>query len=404
MRKLLLTLSALFLTAFTALLCGCSDSISEESDVFQYKYLPIHRAGTDKEHRNMLSMLNLETGEITFADQIGNPEARHNYVSRVGYDDVFAIEANDTANLYKATDLLKPINSKPFHSVGSFITSRITPAAYIGEGLILINTKCETVATLDKSIKSCDIFHEGRASIRTVDKKYGFINEEGKIVVSPIYDKVEDFSDGVAICTTVNPIVHHAIDTNGKELFTFTIEEENNHLSSNAYSHFTDGELVIKTKREIYLVDKTGKRTQTLCDDTNEHPVLNMGGFKLTMLDSHNGYRPFLRRGKLGLKDKDGDVVIEPIYSYLKYWGNDIYIANGDRGEGKFAKIINHKGKTLYEPQKGINEIVNENTFIHQSYNSCYLYDMDGKELTEECFTDSYPSEKSFKEAFSGIQ
>jgi hypothetical protein len=41
-------------------------------------------------------------------------------------------------------------------------------------------------------------FHEGLASVPTGENKWGFNDKEGKFVISPVYDKVGDFSNGLA--------------------------------------------------------------------------------------------------------------------------------------------------------------------------------------------------------------
>ncbi len=80
--------------------------------------------------------------------------------------------------------------------------------------------KIETKASYDDWL---DLYDNDGLFPFYYNRKYGYINETGNIVVENKFDKAEPFSEGKAFVQDSDGL--HIIDTNGKILFTYPIEE-----------------------------------------------------------------------------------------------------------------------------------------------------------------------------------
>jgi len=136
--------------------------------------------------------------------------------------------------------------------------------------------------------------------IVVVDNKYGFINCEGKEVVSPKYSVVGDFFHGMAI---VNDSAYYNedygwvgghwgfIDQTGKEVIPMIYD---------AAEPFFDGLALVEKNKEKFYIDTTGKVVLKLNFD-------DATGF------SH-GLAIVVKNYKIGAIDKSGNLVIPLIY------------------------------------------------------------------------------------------
>lgn len=93
-------------------------------------------------------------------------------------------------------------------------------------------------------------FSEGLALFKTNDGKYGFIGEDGKYVVNPIYKDASSFSEGLA-CVVMENGKPQYIDKSNKILFTVD--------KADYCFGFKEGLARIKVKGKWGFIDKNGK-------------------------------------------------------------------------------------------------------------------------------------------------
>jgi hypothetical protein len=93
-------------------------------------------------------------------------------------------------------------------------------------------------------------FSEGLALVKSTNGNFGFISENGKYVINPIYKYANSFSEGMA-CVVMENGKLQFIDRNNKALFTVENAE---------YSFgFTEGMALVKIKGKYGFIDKNGK-------------------------------------------------------------------------------------------------------------------------------------------------
>ena len=99
-------------------------------------------------------------------------------------------------------------------------------------------------------IETIGDFSEGLASFQN-ECKYGYIDKNNNVVISPIYKDAQPFNDGVAIVSLDN------------EAF-FLIDKKGNKITSNTYSEicgFSDGLALVSKDGTWGYIDKSGKST-----------------------------------------------------------------------------------------------------------------------------------------------
>lgn len=273
----------------------------------------------------MWSILNVQTGEVLYKDEFKNmPSAI--------YHDLFLVE-NDkgTFDYYNINNVKTPVNKASFYMAADFVGSDVTPATLPGKQITLINTKCEVVATLDKSIERCGKFVEGLAMFMDETGKCGFLDKTGKIVIKAKYDNGLSFSDGVSVCWLVDEdedlTTYYVIDKTGKELFKFT---SNEYVIAGA---FNEGRIPVFKDKEIIYLDKTGKKLQSLC---NLEDTINYSSnlFNYNIFALRDGRSVFCEGDVFGLKDKESNIILRAKYDLLinSGYGDGRYIAQkGDK-------------------------------------------------------------------------
>lgn len=310
------SLNFLFLSLLAILTISCSN---EDTDI-EYDYLPVKLVGSE-----MWSILNVQTGEVLYKDEFKNmPSAI--------YHDLFLVE-NDkgTFDYYNINNVKTPVNKASFYMAADFVGSDVTPATLPGKQITLINTKCEVVATLDKSIEQCGKFVEGLAMFMDETGKCGFLDKTGKIVIKAKYDNGLSFSDGVSVCWLVDEdedlTTYYVIDKTGKELFKFT---SNEYVIAGA---FNEGRIPVFKDKEIIYLDKTGKKLQSLC---NLEDTINYSSnlFNYNIFALRDGRSVFCEGDVFGLKDKESNIILRAKYDLLinSGYGDGRYIAQkGDK-------------------------------------------------------------------------
>lgn len=339
--------------AFALLVCVISLTSCGNSDKTNTRYVAAKLVDSD-----MWSIVDVKTGEIIHKDEFKSQPS-------VIVNDKFCVKNESGLYDYFTVDnVTKPINAESYLYATAFNENDIAMAVLKGKGISVINGKCEVVANLDNSIVSANDFSNGYAAVSNDDNKHGYINEKGEIVIKPSYDRAFNFSaDGLAIVgKEVNDSItkYLAIDTKGKELFSFSSNEYKN------FGSFNNGYIPVqKENDEVVLLDKTGKKYASIgkwkgylpnwlgfndgvivFKDGEAYGLKNEKGeivirakydelIPLTKIN--NKYYLAKKQEKYGVVDKDDKVVIPFDYTVLGYLNKDILFV----GEGKSFNFMN---------------------------------------------------------------
>lgn len=175
----------------------------------------------------------------------------------------------------------------------------------LNEKVGVINTTGKEIVPLGK-YDSLNGFHysEGMAIVASgkyPNYKYGFIDETGNEVVSPIYDNVDDFSDGIARVYLNNAGAGY-INKTGKE-----IVQPGKYRS---IGYFNDGMLVVELDGRFGYVDKAG-------NEIVPPKYYNVNGFSegMTAVSYENNYT-------WGFIDESGNEIVSPKYERVENFSN----------------------------------------------------------------------------------
>jgi hypothetical protein len=223
-----------------------------------------------------------------------------------------------------------------------------------------ISSKGDTLFKLPQA-KSVRIFKNGLAafsiSMDSLNQKWGFVDKNGTVKISPQYSTVRNFSDGK--CAVANAAGEWGyIDATGKQII--------NYQYTNA-GDFESGKAIVSSGRSWGVIDETGKYAinptfqemrndnadQYLVKQNNKWGWCNQNG-KMVIEPQFSDVEPFgdndlapVKQGdKWGYINKSGKMIIDPQFdSALPFNGNIAWAMIG--GKGGF---IDNKGKYVIQP------------------------------------------------------
>ncbi len=172
-------------------------------------------------------------------------------------------------------------------------------------------------------VKNAMPFSEGYA-VASKELKYGFINKKGKIVIPLIYDYAKSFKNNVSWVKKDEKWL--CINKKNEILFSDNYKD--------VYDFNNDYAVVISKQGEKNLINKTNEKIiippdyiiyQDYVDDNNEillkkEDLLFIYNLKTKeIIEKQYSYQVFYDKSKqkYGLRDKNGIIVIEPLYDYL---------------------------------------------------------------------------------------
>lgn len=136
-------------------------------------------------------------------------------------------------------------------------------------------------------------FSDGLAVVR-INHKYGYIDTSGKIIIPAEFLFADDFKDGKAFVRNKDRI-DGFIDKNGR--FAFTLNMNN---LSELVSYSCNRVIYKKLNGKYGLLNGAGR--DIINDDIQ------------ALIDADECKYTFKKNGKWGLMDKDGKVLLKPIY------------------------------------------------------------------------------------------
>lgn len=150
---------------------------------------------------------------------------------------VFRIQDYDTNQYlyYSATPTPKLIGTPKGYKQGGICSEGIIPVVSADERIHYLTETGETAFYLlpyqgKEFLCVSPFFTEQRAWFRLENRKCGYIDPQGNVVIEPIYDNAFPFHEGKAIVYNKEADKWLVIDPNGKELFE---------ASSNGYQQYS---------------------------------------------------------------------------------------------------------------------------------------------------------------------
>ena len=190
-----------------------------------------------------------------------------------------------------------------------------------GEAIECINTSGKALFSLD-GIEWAYNYHEGLAAVTDGDGKIGFIDEKGRFVIEPKYDKTGNYSEGLAFVSSKDETGY--INKKGVLLFSTSPEKPYD---------FNDGMAIYNIDGSEYgFIDKKGSITIPFQFDFAR--------------DFKEGLACVKTGGKYGFVNKKGEYVINPQFEYASSFSNGLASVRQDDRFG----YINKKGKMVIEP------------------------------------------------------
>lgn len=126
-----------------------------------------------------------------------------------------------------------------------------------------------------------------------LDKKWGYINLDGKEVIPLIYDDNDKFSEGLA-----------GVKKDGKYGYIDTLNKTKIPFIYDDVQRFSDGLSIVKLDKKYGLIDKKGKAIIPF-----QYKNLNR--------DDATGWYHANQNGKWGMIDKAGNVRVKIIYDFI---------------------------------------------------------------------------------------
>lgn len=198
-----------------------------------------------------------------------------------------------------------------------------------GGKLIIIDTKGKEI---EPAVAAMDIkdFSEGLAPFRAMDKKFGFVNGEGEMVIPAQFESVGYFSNGLAWAKTADKKLGY-IDKSGKWVIEPKFEAGKEFDVKSGLARVKQGDqwLYVNKKGEIVTISDTeswGDFSEGLAEGKKGalRGFYNAKGewvIKPQFEDVRkfqNGYAAAKLNGKWGIIDKSGKWVVEPQFEAVK--------------------------------------------------------------------------------------
>ncbi|WP_395054948.1 WG repeat-containing protein [Flavobacterium sp.] len=223
-----------------------------------------------------------------------------------------------------------------------------------------INKNGEIKFTL-KEAENVRIFKNGLAAFSksdSVNNKWGFVNNDGKIKINPQFKEVLNFTENK--CAVKNKDDKWGfIDTDGK----ITIN-----------CQFDDARSFENNTAVVYLKDKAG------VIDIKGKYIINP---QFSSLSKDGNMYLFMQEDKYGWCDGKGKIIINPQFETAqKFNGNDLASVKIDKQYG----YIDKKGKIVINPQFNYAASFNNNIALVQSSDKTGFIDKEGKYLINPQF------------------
>lgn len=248
------------------------------------------------------------------------------------------------------------LQSGPFsEGVAAVCTPKIVDNKRYG----FIDKKGQVV--IDFIYEIVDNFNEDLAVV-LLDHKYGAIDKSGKLIIDNKYDWINDFKEGRAFFKKDN--LWGILDNKGNEILESILEEDDNYEEHYENQIFSDGYAIVNKNDKYGYINKSGIIvTEIYYDYANsfKEGVANIKKdnrwyiidkkfnkiFKLKceyITGFSNGTAGILINGKWGIMDREGNIRVKPKYDYILDYNNGLISTILD---GKYG-YIDLEGKEIF--------------------------------------------------------
>ncbi len=212
------------------------------------------------------------------------------------------------------------------------------------------------------------------------DKKWGYVNTKGEVVIASKFDKVGEFSeDSIAwAVVTIDDVGY--INTKGEWILDPIYDYASNFDP-------VAGVGFVRTKREEYLLVNRAGELISLPAEVEKVYAFSEGFGRVRI----NG-----NFGELGFINAKGEYEIEPIYKTLKYFENGIALAY----DGKNWGGINTSGKTVIPFEFASIEPLTGGWYIVGKDNNFGFYDANTHMIIEPVYVEV----KAFKDGYAAVR
>lgn len=253
---------------------------------------------------------------------------------------------------------------------GKYVISPIyNQATVFSDGLAWVVADNESPTAIDKQgnikfsmveAKVVNIFSEGLASFaieENYEKKWGFVDKTGKIVINPQFEEVGMFSEGQ--CPFKNGENKWGyIDKKGNITINPQFDVADSYINGNAVVK-TGGKSGVINAKGLYTVNpiyKSVMNDRNIClteldgkwgwCDIEGKTIIN-NQFKEAYLFLENDLAPVKIGNKFGYINKEGKIVINPQFeTALSFNGNLAMVETSNK-----IGFINNEGKYIINPQ-----------------------------------------------------
>lgn len=276
------------------------------------------------------SMMN-DKGEIVYEDEFDNEPS----MAVNGY---FSVEEKDGYTLYKANDKKpEPVEGMEELKYVGAVADGLVPATKENARITVMKPSGKVAFELSpcqgKEIVGCDnTFREGMLIVMTEDGKVGYYDKSGKMVIKPEYDAAYQFNEGLALVSKSREKSNgeteqelSIIDKKGNEVFKLKKGMEP------IRNRFIHGYLAVEDNERILMFDKKG--------ESKKLPS------KIKSLTDYNGkYIIFENKGRYGVCDFEGEILIRAKYDQLWFNNNNGFFARKNASDDEIL-LLNDKGE-----------------------------------------------------------
>ena len=249
----------------------------------------------------------------------------------------------------------------------------LTPAVEPKGHIQYINPKGETVFTLekykDKNIIAATSFYEDKAVIVTEDKKYGYINKKGEVIIPPIYDYASLFYNNCAF-----------VSKDGEKMF---IDDKKRILVK-----FEDKQMPLSLPSEGLFPYNNKEQESCGIKDMNNKDIIKASPKYKWFSGFVNGYSVFYNNNDdCGLINSKGETVIRAKYQDMIMCEDVIIYKDKDK-----YGLISYSDKTILAPTYNTIIPFQGNNKYTYAYDGDYvvLIDKKGEEINNKAFSEIF--------------
>lgn len=283
-------------------------------------------------------------GKMMFTDEFdGTPSSVMN--------GVFTVNESDGISVYRAgtsPQLIKGLDG--LYDAG-FYTDGLIPIVRPESRIELVDIKGNIRFTLDPvdghEISSVNGFYSDGVLLFILDNgKVGALDTDGNVVISPIWNTIYWFSEGVAVASRDDERegAVYIIDNKGNELCRLASS-----LHTDAY-HFRHGKIA-------GYKGSSDDRTAGFINTKGEFARVQGDVYSISeWSDTYFTYMSRKQDGKMGVMTMKGEVLISPRYDNIVMIGDDMFIAAKTNGT---KAIVNLKGEEVKRLRGDITSLIN---------------------------------------------